>query len=158
MSSARLTELFEPLPLPRWRAILALTCAAGALLSFGGALSYASGSPDIHGPSAPRYWAAFFAFYTVAFGGAAVFGAFPRLARASFKGGWLLLTALVGAATLAIRFGVSGWPVSGDEWWSVLRLYAPALAAVFLGICWGNVSVEEEGAGGSGLGTRGSSL
>src|SRR5512145_739721 len=85
-----LAHTFEPLPLSRGRAYLSLTLGALALLFVGGVLSYASGSPDVHG-SVSTYWTVLFTFYGLAFGGAALLGAFPRLARRSIKLAWLVL-------------------------------------------------------------------
>jgi hypothetical protein len=129
-----LAHTFESLPLSRGRAYLSLTCGGLALLFIGGVLSYASGSPDVHG-SVSTYWTALFSFYALAFGGAALLGAFPRLARGSIKLVWLalLLTALVVA--LVIRSmalsdaGVAAPPITFGQ-------YAVALLPVAIGLWW----------------------
>jgi len=143
VSADRIAGVFETQPLPRFRAVLALVFAAAGLLSLGGALSYVAGSPDVHGPSAPQYWATFFAFYTAAFGGAALVGAFPRLSRAAIKGGWLLLTALLWAGALHIRFSASSSPADAAEWCAVTRPYLIALVPLVAGLCWRSKSLDD---------------
>jgi hypothetical protein len=132
--SHSLAHTFEPLPLSRGRAYLSLTFGGLALLFVGGVLSYASGSPDVHG-SVSTYWTVLFSFYALAFGGAAVLGAFPRLARRPIKLAWLALLLAVFVAALAIRSmalsdaGVAVPPIA-------LGQYAVALLPLAVGLWW----------------------
>lgn len=131
-----LAHVFEPLPLPRFRAYLSLTCGGLALLLIGGVLSYASGSPDVHG-SVSTYWTVFFAFYALAFGGAALLGAFPRLARWPVKLAWLVALALVFAAAIVVRSraladaGMAAAPPAA------IGQYAASLLPIIVGLWWG---------------------
>lgn len=111
-----LSELFRPMSLPRGRALASLVFAAFAFLAFAGAVSFSAGSPDTLGLAAAPFWAGFFAFHFVVFLGAALLGAFPRLARPRFKVAWLSLTACTAAAGLL--------------WWDLQR---PADAPLILG-------------------------
>jgi hypothetical protein len=130
----RLAHLFEPMPLPRRRAILSLVCGGLALLTFGGVLAYATDSPDLHGAGVTRYWCALFLYYTVALGGAALLGAFPRLAQPRVKIVWLLLTAALAAVALFLRH--SGRPITQEEWWPLAQQYLPGVIPVLAGMGW----------------------
>ena len=136
-----LAHTFEALPLSRGRAYVSLTFGALALLLIGGVLSYASGSPDVHG-TVSTYWTAFFTFYALAFGGAAMFGAFPRLVRWPFKVGWLVLLAVALVAALAIRStalehaGIAAPPSTA------VGQYVFALLPVVVGLLWGGERFE----------------
>lgn len=127
---------FEPLPLPRGRAYLSLTFGGLALLLLGGVLSYASGSPDVHG-SVSTYWTVFFTFHALAFGGAALFGAFPRLTRWPIKLAWVgaLLVAL--AIALAIRASAANDAAAAQAASSTWKQYAAALLPIVVGLWWG---------------------
>jgi hypothetical protein len=130
-----LVRLFEPLPLPRWRAYLSLTFGALALLLVGGVLSYASGSPDVHG-SVSTYWTVLFTYHAVAFGGAALLGAFPRLARLPIKIAWLvaLLCALIGATLIrAMAMREVGMTTTLPD---AIVPYAAAVLPVVFGLWW----------------------
>lgn len=126
------THVFEPLPLSRTRAYLSLTFGGLALLLIGGVLSYASGSPDVHG-TVSTYWTVFFSFHALAFGGAALLGAFPRVARWPIKLGWLVVLLVVLFAAIAIRAGAAG--EAGGAF--ALGPYAVALLPVLTALWWG---------------------
>jgi hypothetical protein len=126
-------QLFEPPPLPRTRAVLTLVCASAAFLALAGTLSYAAGSPDTYGRAAAGYWARFFAFNLVAFAGAALFGAFPRLALWTVRVGWLVLLALLFAAAWASWQSLREQAGASAFAW---KPYLPALCAVLLGLWW----------------------
>ena len=130
----RLGHLFEPLPLPRSRAILALVFGGLALLALGGVLAYASESPDLHGGGATRYWSAFFLYYGVALGGAAILGAFPRLVQPRVQLGWTIVTLALAAVALWLRH--SARPVAADEWWLLGQQYLPGLLPLMAGWRW----------------------
>lgn len=130
-------KLLEPLPLPRSRAYLSLIFAALALLLFGGVLSYASGSPDLHG-RVSSYWTVFFTFHAVAFGGAALFGAFPRLGQPQVKIAWVSTLAVILAVALGLRWSATGEALAAPGLWSAVRGYAPALVPVICGLLWGS--------------------
>jgi hypothetical protein len=127
--------LFRVVPLPRWRAGFALVCAAGAFLSAGGMLEYGTGSPETQGAVAATYWALLFALHVAAFGGAGLLAAFPALARAPIKLGWLAVVALVYGLTFAAwhQFQLDGasWL---REWLARWPAYAPAAVAVLSGL------------------------
>jgi hypothetical protein len=127
-------HVFEPLPLSRGRAYLSLTFAGLALLLVGGVLSYASGSPDVHG-SVSTYWTVFFTFYALAFGGAALFGAFPRLARWPLKLGWLALVIVAFVAALVIR-STAATPPGAASAPASLQPYAVSLVPLLVGLWW----------------------
>jgi hypothetical protein len=140
------THVFEPLPLSRARAYLSLTFGGLALLLIGGVLSYASGSPDVHG-TVSTYWTVFFSFHALAFGGAALLGAFPRVARWPVKLGWLLVLLVVLVAAVAIRAGAAGAFALGP--------YAVALLPVSTGLWWrGEPPQEADRPGNSGVAER----
>ena len=133
--SGRLAELFSSPPLPRWRALFAIACAAAAFLSAGGMLEYGTGSPETQGSAAATYWALLFGLHVVAFGGAGLLAAFPPLARAPIKLAWLGLVALVYglafASWYAHRPDASG--AIGD-WIAHWRAYLPGALAVLVGV------------------------
>lgn len=136
-----LAHVFEPLPLSRGRAYLSLTFGGLALLLIGGVLSYASGSPDVHG-TVSTYWTVFFTFHALAFGGAALLGAFPRVARWPIKLGWLVVLLVALAAAIAIRSNASSHMASAFS----LGPYAVALLPVLAGLLW---SAEQSAAAGT---------
>jgi hypothetical protein len=130
-----LAALFRVTPLPRWRAVFAITCAGAALLCAGGMLEYGTGSPETHGTPAASYWALLFALHVVALGGAGLLAAFPALARASIKLGWVALVVLVYGLTFAAWYRLqpeSAAPLS--EWLARWRAYLPAAIATGVGL------------------------
>jgi hypothetical protein len=134
-----LAHVFEPLPLSRGRAYLSLTFGGLALLLIGGVLSYASGSPDVHG-TVSNYWTVFFTFHALAFGGAALLGAFPRVARWPMKLGWLAILMIALAAAITIRSTASSHMASAFT----MGPYAVALVPILAGLLW---SAEQTAAG-----------
>ena len=140
-----LAHVFEPLPLSRGRAYVSLTFGGLALLLIGGVLSYASGSPDVHG-TVSTYWTVFFTFHALAFGGAALLGAFPRAARWPIKVGWLVVLLIALAAAIAIRSNASSQmgPAAASAF--ALGPYVVALLPVLTGLLWS----AEQSAGGGG--------
>jgi len=141
---APLVGLFEPLPLPRSRAYLSLTFGALALLLIGGVLSYASDSPDLRGGGANGpYWSLFFSFHALAFGGAALLGAFPRLCRPAVKLAWSFLVVGLAGLALMIRLRGSVGPPTVD-WSLALRPYLPALIPLAAGVFWGSYSESRQ--------------
>lgn len=135
-NNAELARLFEPLPVSRSRAMVTIVFAGLALLALGGALSYASDSPDLHGGGTrTAYWSLLFLFHALAFGGAALIGAFPRLARPLVKLGWVGTLALVCAAGVTVRWG-SVTTVTMEAWSAGFRLYLPAIVPLLAGLWW----------------------
>jgi len=127
-----LAEYFEPMPLPRGRAFASVSFAAFAFLSFAGVLSFSTASPDtMGGLAAAPYWASVFAFHFAAFLGAALIGAFPRLARRDLKLAWVAVTALLavgGLLSWALQ-RPSGAPLAPGGWIG----YLPGVAALVVG-------------------------
>jgi hypothetical protein len=136
-----LTHVFESLPLSRARAYLSLTFGGLTLLLIGGVLSYASGSPDVHG-SVSTYWTVFFTFHALAFAGAALFGAFPRLTSWPVKLGWLVIVLIALAAALAIRSAALVEAGATSTPSTALGSYAVALLPVLVGLWWGGEPAE----------------
>ncbi len=130
-----LAELFRVAPLPRWRAVFALVCAAAAFLCAGGMLEYGTGSPEAGATPAATYWALLFALHVVAFGGAGLLAAFPALARVPIKLAWLALGALVYALAFAAwsRHQPQGAAALRD-WLSHSSAYLPAALAMAVGL------------------------
>ena len=139
MSAQGTSNPFASVPLPRSRAWLALIFAAAAFLSVGGMLEYGSGSPMTQGQGVASYWLVFFGFHAVAFGGAALFGAFPGLAFRAAKIVWLLaVAALYGAAFFIWRANQGEAPtLSTLAWLSHWRTYVLALLPLLCGLSWG---------------------
>lgn len=130
-----LAELFRSPPLPRWRAIFAIACAAAAFLSAGGMLEYGTGSPETQGSAAATYWALLFGLHVVAFGGAGLLAAFPGLARAPIKLAWLALVALVyGLAFASWHAHRPDAPGAITDWLAHWRAYLPAAVTVLVGL------------------------
>jgi hypothetical protein len=130
-----LAELFRVAPLPRWRAVFALICAAAAFLSIGGMLEYGTGSPETRGSVAASYWALLFALHVVAFGGAGLIAAFPALARPPIKLGWIAAVALVYALAFAAWYRHQPQHAASlSEWLARWPAYFPAALAVVVGL------------------------
>jgi hypothetical protein len=129
-----LAHLFEPMPLPRGRAVLSLVFGGLALLALGGVLAYASESPDIHGGGATRYWCAVFLYYSIALAGAALLGAFPRLASPRMKIAWVVLTLATAALALALRHNAR--PLVEAEWRSIAQQFAAGMVPLVIGLWW----------------------
>jgi hypothetical protein len=126
-------EWFRPPPLPRWRAVFSITCAAAAFLSAGGMLEYGAGSPEALATPAAGYWALVFGLHVVAFGGAGLIAAFPELARATVKLAWLAGAFTVYAIAFAVwRQHQSAATVS--EWLAHSAAYLPAALALAIGL------------------------
>lgn len=144
----RLVELFRPEPLPRMRAVTSITFAGAALLAGAGMLEYASGSPSAQGTAVTSYWALFFAVHFAAFGGAALLGAFPRLARPAVKVVWMAAVAAVYAAAFVVWRGHQA-PAEGSvlaSWIARNVVYVPAAVAVAVGLLWSSeVASREDG-------------
>jgi len=133
---------FEPLPLPRWRAILSISCAGMALLSAGAMLEYATGSPATLGKGAGPYWSLFFAFNLVAFAGTGLLGAFPRIATRGVKLFWgaCLLTLYVAALTVWI----GGQSVSASDWFARTPAYLPGVVIAAIGLLLSKNGLDSE--------------
>ena len=127
------------MPLPHLRAFLTLTYAAAALLAAGGMLEYATGSPATAGQGRVLYWFLVFAFNLTAFGGAALVGGFPRLARPTIKWTWGILLIAVYALTFAVwRYydTVDSGGAIVSQWLFQSRVYLPSVVPVFTGLLW----------------------
>lgn len=136
-----LASRFEPLPLPRWRAILSISCAGVALLSAGAMLEYATGSPATLGKGAGPYWSLFFAFNLVAFAGTGLLGAFPRLATRAVKLFWGLCLLALYVAAFAVW--IEGQSVSLNDWLARTPTYLPGLAIATIGLLLSGNALEE---------------
>lgn len=134
--------MLRPRPLPRARAIATLVFAAAAALSAGGMLEYASGSPAAQGQGVAAYWARFFAFNFAAFGGAALIGGLPGLARRSVKWAWLIACAALCAAAFEVWY--RHFPGDGAlaAWASRWRTFVPAALALLAGVLWRELPPE----------------
>lgn len=142
------TENFRVTPLPRWRAVFSLSCAGAAFLCLGGALEYGTGSPETQGSIAASYWALLFLLHVVAFGGAALIGAFPPLAHGAIKLGWLALVGVVWVLAFVVwsRHQPEGAATIG-AWLSRWPGYAPAAIALVIGLLLpSTVHVEDDDA------------
>jgi hypothetical protein len=128
-----LAALFQPTPLPRWRAVFSITCAAAALLAAGGMIEYGAGSPETQGTAVATYWALLFGLHVVAFGGAGLLAAFPALARLPIKLVWLALVATVYWLAFAVWHAHQPAATVGD-WVARSSAYAPAALVVFIGL------------------------
>jgi hypothetical protein len=138
-----LAEFFHSPPLPRWRAIFAITCAAAAFLSAGGMMEYGAGSPEAQGSAAATYWALLFGLHVLAFGGAGLLAAFPALARAPIKLTWVASVALVyGLAFMAWHAHRPDGGGALSEWLARWRAYLPAAVAVIVGLLLAPLSSE----------------
>ena len=136
MPTPPLAELFRVAPLPRWRAIFAITCAGAAFLCAGGMLEYGTGSPETQGTRAATYWALLFALHVVAFGGAGLLAAFPPLARAPIKIAWAVLT--VAVLLLAFAEWRSHQPEGAGEpsaWLAHWPSFLTAALVLVIGLC-----------------------
>jgi len=132
-SARPLTALFRPAPLPRWRAVFSITCAAAACLAAGGMLEYGAGSPETQGSPVAIYWALLFALHVVAFGGASLLAAFPALARVPVKLVWLGLLAAVYGLAFAVWRGHQPAATWGD-WMARSTAFLPAALVVLVGL------------------------
>jgi hypothetical protein len=138
-----LADLFHSPPLPRWRAIFAITCAAAAFLSAGGMMEYGAGSPEAQASAAATYWALLFGLHVVAFGGAGLLAAFPALARAPIKLAWLAAVALVYGLAFAAWYAHRPEGAGAlSEWLARWRGYLPAALAVVVGLLLAPLSSE----------------
>jgi hypothetical protein len=130
-----LAGVFRAETLPRWRALLAVTGFAAALLFAGGMLEYGSGSPAVQGTPAATYWTVFFALNTLAFGGAALLAGFPRLGLWGVKLAWASATALLYVFAFAVWYGQQQSGAAFVLGWLERSLvYLPAAFAVLVGI------------------------
>lgn len=135
--------IFAARPLPRSRAWLALIFLGAGLLSVGGAIEFATGSPMTAGQGVSSYFAMLFAFHAVAFCGAALLGAFPALAVPAIKALWLAAV----LATYAGAFAVwRSHPDAGTaaQWIDRLPTYLPAVAPLAAGLLWRNHAIAED--------------
>jgi len=149
-----LAELFRVAPLPRWRAVFALICAAAAFLSIGGTLEYGTGSPETSGSVAASYWALLFALHVVAFGGAGLIAAFPALARLPIKLGWIAAVAVVYAlAFVAWYRHQPEHAASLGEWLARWPAYSPAALALLVGLALPAAWLEDDESGDGGAGS-----
>lgn len=137
-----LSASFEALPLPRWRAILSISCAGMALLSAGAMLEYATGSPATVGRGAGPYWSLFFAFNLAAFGGTGLLGAFPRIATRRVKLWWGL--SLLGLYVAALAVWVGGQDASAGEWLARTPTYLPGVIIALIGFLLSRNTVDLE--------------
>lgn len=127
--------VFSAAPLPRWRAVFAIVCAAAAILCLGGLLEYGTGSPETRGATAATYWALLFAVHVSAFGGAGLIAAFPALAQPAIKLGWLLVTlALYGIAFAAWHRHQPEHAELLHGWVARSPAYAPAAVVSIIGL------------------------
>ena len=135
---ASIAEIFRPEPLPRLRAVTSLTCGGASLLAGGGMLEYATGSPAAQGTAVTSYWALFFAVHFVAFGGAALIGAFPRLARPAVKAAWaaVLVAVYVAAFVVWSRHQTAPEGPLLGAWLARNTGYVPAAVAFAIGLLW----------------------
>jgi hypothetical protein len=136
-----LADTFRPRPVSRLRATLTLIFIAAALLCAGGALEYGIGSPMTTGTTAAGYWALFFALNVVAFGGAALIGAFPLLARPTVKGAWGIALAVL--YVLDFHFWSAQHPgtlgAAIVAWLVRSSIHLPEVFAIVCGLLWGNL-------------------
>jgi hypothetical protein len=137
-----LTTRFEVLPLPRWRAVLSISCAGMALLSAGAMLEYATGSPATVGKGAGPYWSFFFGFNLVAFAGTGLLGAFPRLATRRVK--WLWGVSLLGLYLAAFAVWYGGQSVSASDWFARTPTYLPGFIIAAIGLLLSRNTLESE--------------
>ena len=128
-----LAELLRPAPLPRWRAVFSITCAAAAFLSAGGMLEYGAGSPETQGTAVATYWALLFGLHVVAFGGAALLAAFPALARLPIKLAWLAVIGTVYGLAFAVWQTHQPAATVGD-WAARSGAYVPAAVVVLIAL------------------------
>jgi hypothetical protein len=129
-----LAEWFQPAPLPRWRAVFSITCAAAAFLSAGGMLEYGAGSPEAQGTPAAGYWALVFGLHVVAFGGAGLIAAFPELARATIKLAWVAVVAALYVSAFSVWRTHQAAPASVGDWLSRSPAYLPAAFTIAIGL------------------------
>lgn len=129
-----LAEWFRPAPLPRWRAVFSVTCAAAAFLSAGGMLEYGAGSPETQATPAAAYWALVFGLHVVAFGGAGLIAAFPALARPPIKLAWLAATAALYGLAFAVWRGHQPGAATVGDWLARSTAYLPGALAVAVGL------------------------
>ena len=139
--------VFVSRPLPRSRAWLALIFLGAGMLSIGGVIEFATGSPMIAGQGASSYFSMLFAFHAAAFSGAALIGAFPALAVRPVKVVWLgLVVAAYAGAFLVWRSHPNAGAMA--QWIERMPPYLPALAPLLAGILWRNNALLEEDTGG----------
>jgi hypothetical protein len=138
----RFTTRFEAIPLPRWRAILSISCAGMALLSAGAMLEYATGSPATAGKGAGPYWSLFFAFNLVAFAGTGLLGAFPRIATRGVKLVWGL--SLLALYVAAFTVWIGGQSVSANDWFVRTPTYLPGFIIAAIGLLLSGNALQSE--------------
>ncbi len=137
------TGVFVARPLPRLRAWMALIFLATALLAVGGAIEFATGSPMTEGQGVSTYFAVVFALHAVAFGGAAMIGAFPALARRWLKLPWLAAVAALYLLAFFI-WRAHAEPAESSMWFGLSAHFAPALLPLVAGALWASDSVAVE--------------
>ena len=107
-------------------------------------LEYATGSPAAQGTAVSSYWALFFAVHFAALGGAALLGAFPRLARPAMKAVWALAVAAIYGWAFAVWWRHQPAP-DLSAWLARSAAYAPAAVALAVGLLWSSrVAVVED--------------
>ncbi len=135
--------VFVARPLPRSRAWLALIFLGAGLLSVGGVIEFATGSPMTEGQGVSSYFAVLFGFHAAVFLGAAGIGALPALALRGVKAAWLLVAAVLYAAAFALW---SRHPSAGSitQWLELTPHYAVALLPLLCGVLWGAQAASED--------------
>jgi hypothetical protein len=136
--------VFASRALPRSRAWLSLVFLGAALLSIGGAIEFATGSPMTEGQGVASYWAVVFSFHGVVFTGATLIGMFPALAVRPLKLLWLVGCAALYVAAFLVWRSHAGDAGTGT-WLRLSAPYLPALLPLCAGLLWRNraVLVEE---------------
>jgi len=136
--------VFASRALPRSRAWLSLSFLGAALLSSGGAIEFATGSPMTEGQGVASYWAVVFSFHGMVFTGATLIGMFPALAVRPLKLLWLLACAALYVVAFAVWRSHAGGAGIGT-WLGLSGPYLPALVPLCAGVLWRNraVLVEE---------------
>ncbi len=137
--------VFVARPLPRSRAWLALIFLGSGLLSIGGVIEFATGSPMTEGQGASSYFAILFGFHAAVFCGAAALGAFPALAMRGVKIAWLVLVVVLYGAAFATWRGLAN-DGSVSQWFSLTPHYVVALLPLLCGVLWGRYGAAEVGA------------
>jgi len=134
--------VFVARALPQSRAWLSLIFLGSGVLSIGGVIEFATGSPMTAGQGVSNYFAVLFAFHSAAFCGAALIGTFPALAVPRVKAVWLVSVAVLYAAAFAVW---RGHPSAGGiaQWFALTPPYLPALAPLAAGALWRNNAVLE---------------
>jgi hypothetical protein len=141
-----ISEVFRTGPISRLRATLTILFAGAAVLSAGGMLEYASGSPAAGTTRATAFWAVFFGLNLVAFGGAALLGALPPLTRPAVKSAWAVLVAVLYAVEFHLwsRSRPGGIGAAALAWFGGSPIHLPAALAVIAGLLWGSPAAADE--------------